>query len=590
MPEHLVRFLRSLYASPADGVSDAELLRRCAAGRDDAAFELLVRRHAALVWRVCRSVARDHHAAEDAFQAAFLALARRPGAVRDPSAAGWLSRVAYHAALKTRGRPGDAHLSVELPSHAADPADMAGRSEVALLLHAELNRLPEKYRLPVVLCHLHGFTQQEAARQLGLPVGTVATRISRGLDRLRDRLTRRGVAVPAVGGLFAASAVSPALTEAAVRIAESVVPAHITRLAQGALAAMTPVKWKLPAAALVAATALGTAWAVGPTTPSDKPTPPAKPTAAAPIHKAAPSTYAQREQSRKALQQIAFAVHAYHDAHGHIPGDILDKDGKPLLSWRVAILPQLDNEFLYSHFKLDEPWDSEHNKKLLPHMPKAFRSPVQGVGPASETYFQGFAGPAAGFQAGQKLALQDFADGTSNTIMLAEAGPPVPWTKPTDRPYDPKKPLPAMDGPYSDRFITVFWDGAVRDLRWNLNEKTYRALIGRADGIVITDDGTGADRPRLPLPEEDKKLIEWSRKYVEDRVRYIQRQESERLKLLDELKATGGVPEPAELGPNASVEDWKELEKRLGRRERLLWDKIRWMREELAKRKKERSK
>jgi hypothetical protein len=67
MPEHLVRFLRSLYAAPADGVSDAVLLRRCAAGADDAAFELLVRRHAGLVWRVCRSVARDHHAAEDAF-------------------------------------------------------------------------------------------------------------------------------------------------------------------------------------------------------------------------------------------------------------------------------------------------------------------------------------------------------------------------------------------------------------------------------------------------------------------------------------------------------------------------------------------
>ena len=94
MPEHLVRFLQSLYAAPADGVSDAELLRRCAAGHDDAAFELLVRRHAELVWKVCRAVAKDHHAAEDAFQAAFLALARRPGAVRDPSAAGWLTRVA----------------------------------------------------------------------------------------------------------------------------------------------------------------------------------------------------------------------------------------------------------------------------------------------------------------------------------------------------------------------------------------------------------------------------------------------------------------------------------------------------------------
>ena len=209
---------------------------------------------------------------------------------------------------------------------------------------------------------------------------------------------------------------------------------------------MNPVRWKLPVAALMAATALGTAWAVGPAAPDDKPTPPAKPAVAAPAKKAAaPSTYTQRERSRKTLQRVAFAVHDYQDAHGHLPTDILGKDGKPLLSWRVAILPHLDNEFLYSQFKLDEPWDSEHNKKLLPHMPKVFRSPVQGAGPQSETYFQGFAGPGAGFEAGKKLAIMDFADGTSNTIMLAEAGPPVPWTKPADRPYDPKKPL-ARDG------------------------------------------------------------------------------------------------------------------------------------------------
>src|SRR5579885_2299756 len=100
--EHLIRFLHATYAAPADGVSDAELLGRCAAGTDDAAFELLVRRHAELVWKVCRAVARDHHAAEDAFQATFLALARKAAAVRERSAAGWLARVAYHAALKAR--------------------------------------------------------------------------------------------------------------------------------------------------------------------------------------------------------------------------------------------------------------------------------------------------------------------------------------------------------------------------------------------------------------------------------------------------------------------------------------------------------
>jgi RNA polymerase sigma factor (sigma-70 family) len=569
-------------------VSDAELLRRCADGADDAAFELLVRRHAGLVWRVCRSVARDHHAAEDAFQAVFLALARRPGAVRDPSAAGWLSRVAYHAALRARRQPSDAPLSADPVSHAADPADQAGRAEVGPLLHAELNRLPEKYRLPVVLCHLHGFTQQEAAAQLGLPLGTVATRVRRGLDRLRDQLTRHGVVVPAAG-LFAveASAAPPALTETAVRVAASAAPAHITRLAQGALAAMNPVRWKLPAAALVAAVGLGTAWAVGPSAPADQPAPPAKPAVALAKKAATPSTYTQRERSRKSLQRVAFAVHDYVDVHGHLPTDILGKDGKPLLSWRVAILPQLDNEFLYSQFKLDEPWDSEHNKKLLAHMPKVFRSSAQGDGPASETYFQGFVGPGAGFEAGKKLGYMDFHDGTSNTVMLAEAGPPVPWTRPADRPYDPKKPLPAMDGPYTDRIITVFWDGSPHDLRWNLEERLYRLLIERADATVVTREPFDFP-PRPPETDEDRKLIEQSRKWVTKRAEYIHQNESERLKLLDELKKTGGVPEPAELGPEASVEDWKELEKRLERRERLLWDEIQWLRTELEKRKKDR--
>src|SRR5437764_1654124 len=119
-PEPLIRLLHAAYAAPADGVTDAELLARVAAGRDDAAFELLVRRYAELVWRVCRAVTRDHHAAEDAFQAAFLALATKAAAVRgDPG--GWLYRVAYHAALKARraGRP--ARAAVVSPGTARQP-------------------------------------------------------------------------------------------------------------------------------------------------------------------------------------------------------------------------------------------------------------------------------------------------------------------------------------------------------------------------------------------------------------------------------------------------------------------------------------
>src|SRR4051794_1405818 len=152
MPEPLIRLLHAAYAAPADGVTDAELLARITAGPDDTAFELLVRRHAALVWRVCRSGTRDHHAAEDAFQAAFLALATKARAVRG-SVAGWLYRVAYHAALKAKG--GRAQARPFDP----ETQDRTHDGETTALLHAELNALPEKYRVPVVLCHLHGFTQ-----------------------------------------------------------------------------------------------------------------------------------------------------------------------------------------------------------------------------------------------------------------------------------------------------------------------------------------------------------------------------------------------------------------------------------------------
>jgi RNA polymerase sigma factor (sigma-70 family) len=590
MFEPLIRYLHAAYAAPADGVSDAELLARCAAGADDAAFELLVRRHAELVWAVCRAVARDHHAAEDAFQAAFLALARRAAAVRGRCAAGWLARVAYHAALKTRGRCAAA-LSEEPPSAAPDPCAVAERAELGAVVQEELNRLPERYRVPVVLCHLHGLTQAEAAKQLELPVGTVATRVRRGLDRLRDRLTRRGVALPAagVGGLLGASsapAVPSGLILTAVRLgtATGVVPANILHLSHGALSAMNPLKWKLPAVVSLAV-AVGVVGTAATTGAPDKPAPPPTPAPViAPIKRPAiVSTYAQREHSRKNLQRIAFAFHAYQNAHNHLPSDILDKNGKPLLSWRVAILPQLEQDYLYAQFKLDEPWDSEHNKKLLPHMPRAYRSPARSGKQISETLYRAFSGPGAALQPGKKLTIIDFPDGTVSTLLAAEAGPAVPWTKPADLAYDPKKPLPAMNGPYSDRIITVFMDGSAHDLRWNMPERLYRLLIERADGNVFLRPDAP---PAPPRNEAERKLIEQSRKWAVERTRFIGEWEVERQKLLTELQKTGGIPEPAGLGPDASVEQWQELGKQLQRRERLLWDEVEQLRQQLEQRKK----
>src|SRR5579883_1270206 len=304
MPEHLIRYLHAAYAAPADGVTDADLLGRVV-GRDDAAFELLVRRHAGQVWRVCRAVARDHHAAEDAFQATFLTLARNPAAVRARgSVAGWLYRVAYHAALKARPRAA-ADPSFAPTAAGRDPAAAAAGAELARLVHAELARLPDRYREPVVLCHLHGYTQTEAAKQLGLPPGTVATRVRRGLDRLRVTLARRGVAAPAAGlaGLLGPpdAAAAPSGLVAVVVKATAVVPSHILDLSEGALSAMKPTPWKLPAGLAAAAACVAAVMALA--GPPDSPKPATPPVAAATGKKRpAPSTYAQRARSRKNLR------------------------------------------------------------------------------------------------------------------------------------------------------------------------------------------------------------------------------------------------------------------------------------------------
>ncbi|MBX9581417.1 MAG: RNA polymerase sigma factor, partial [Gemmataceae bacterium] len=184
-------YLRAVAADPA-GAADAELLARFTGSGDEAAFELLVWRHAALVRRVCRSVLRDHHAAEDAAQAAFLVLARKARTFAGRGAVvGWLYRVARRAAVRL------ARQRVRLPGPlphpdrlaAADTLDTADAAEQAARLWAEVDRLPERYRVPVLLCHFEGLTHPEAARRTGWPVGTVAGRLSRARALLARRLT-----------------------------------------------------------------------------------------------------------------------------------------------------------------------------------------------------------------------------------------------------------------------------------------------------------------------------------------------------------------------------------------------------------------
>ena len=195
---------------------------------------------------------------------------------------------------------------------------------------------------------------------------------------------------------------------------------------------------------------------------------------------------ASKMNSQNNLKQIALAMHNYHSIYNRFPpAAIADKNGKALLSWRVAILPYIEEHELYKQFKLDEPWDSETNKKLLPKMSRIFLPPNAAHGSTTSTAYRVFTGKSAAFEDPAGPKLQDFSDGTSNTIIVVEAGETVPWTKPDDLEYDAAKPLPKFGGYFKGGFNAAFADGSVRFLSETVSEKNLRALITRNGGELI---------------------------------------------------------------------------------------------------------
>ena len=147
---------------------------------------------------------------------------------------------------------------------------------------------------------------------------------------------------------------------------------------------------------------------------------------------------ARRTQCVNNLKQIGLAFHNYHTANDRFPGNIISKDGKPLLSWRVAILPYVEQETLYKKFKLDEPWDSPNNKPLLKEMPKVYLCPSRANPEAGTTTYRGFTGPGTLFEGKDGASIAQITDGTSNTIAIVEARDAVPWTKPDEMPLEPR--------------------------------------------------------------------------------------------------------------------------------------------------------
>jgi RNA polymerase sigma factor (sigma-70 family) len=266
---------RALLLRDGAGLTDGQLLQDFIGRRDEAALAALVRRHGRMVWGVCRRVLHNHHDAEDAFQATFLVLVRKAASIGARELlANWLYGVARRTALKARAtnakRKARERQVAEMPEPAATGPDLW--DDVQPLLDQELSRLPDAYRAVLVLCDLEGKTRKEAARHLGLPEGTVGSRLARARAMLAERLTRRGVALS--GGALAAlvtwdtaAGSPPSVVASTLRVASlfatgqaaarELISAKVAALTEGVLRAMLFRNMKAAAAVLVVAVLVG---------------------------------------------------------------------------------------------------------------------------------------------------------------------------------------------------------------------------------------------------------------------------------------------------------------------------------------------
>jgi RNA polymerase sigma factor (sigma-70 family) len=325
-----LRHIRDLLAAEQTGhLPDAELLERFARRREEAAFAALVRRHGPLVLGVCRRVLHNPHDAEDAFQAAFLALARHAGAVgRRGSVGGWLHRVAFRVSVKARARAQRREqCDRRAPQRTSTDVltEVTGR-ELLSVLDEGLQDLPETYRQPLVLCYLQGKTRDEAARECGCSLGTLKRRLDQGREALRARLTHRGVALPTAlltAGLVGAAAPAD-LSAATVRAAVSVgaaVPAAVAELARGVVRGSLMGRLKTAAVLLLGAAVIGLGAAPFASPKGKDPaTPPPPAERPAPAEKPAPPPPAADKKDIT------------------VTGRVVGPDGKPVGGAEVAVL------------------------------------------------------------------------------------------------------------------------------------------------------------------------------------------------------------------------------------------------------------
>ncbi len=504
-----MRDLERLFARGTLPRGDRALLDCFLLGGDERAFEALVGRHGPMVLGVCRRLLADPDDADDAFQATFLILVRKARAIRDADRlAPWLHGVATRVSLKARARAArrrERHQYLTDEAGARDdPA--ADRGDFRPILDAELDRISRKLREVVVLCLLEGATAAEAAERLACPLGTVKSRLARGREALRHRLTARGVA-PAValiavagsgsGSTALASPLSPTLIRLTSRLSscpEAGVAPAVATLSRGLTMSLLPKSPVLAFLALAGSSlvAVGVAaWVKAPAAAQEP--------GADAIAPAARSADAEPlDQAVAHMKQILTAVHNFVSNNDHLPATIFEpRGGQPRLSWRVSLLPYIEQGELYDGFRQDEPWDSPHNKALIPRMPKVFECPAAPAGPGL-TRFRAYQGPGALLELGTAVRIVDITDGTSNTVLFAVAGDAVPWTAPDELPFDGKARLEDLASIGPKGKLLGMMDGQIRSLPID-RSKILDSIITRNGGEIVS----WSAEPEGPRPAPD---------------------------------------------------------------------------------------
>jgi RNA polymerase sigma factor (sigma-70 family) len=356
------------------GMTDAELLARFVSSRDEGALAALVRRHAPMVWGVCRRLLPNHHDAEDAFQATFLVLVRKAADVPRQAVPNWLYGVARQTAVRLRATAAKRGRRETQVVNMPEPAVPEVRdTDLQSVVDEELCRLPGHYRGVLVLCDLEGATRKEAARQLGIPEGSVASRLARARVMLAKRLNRRGVAlsggsVAALSAGSASASAPPALVASTIRAASllaagraaGIVSAKVAALTEGVVRAMflaklKTVTWALALAVLVGLGSValvpgsGHAPAAG-AAPAPQKGGDAKPDAAKLVRQLGSPSYAKRQAAHKALHDMGARAAAWVRAGmGDADPEVARRCAAIWTRWRKEKLRVLIAKVLAAH-------------------------------------------------------------------------------------------------------------------------------------------------------------------------------------------------------------------------------------------------